>query len=502
VVKSVENSSMTVNRIAPPFPVSDTGQPWPSPIVVNFEVVERVVEADLQIDSNNDGNISDADDSIEQFSPGAIIQLTNDLGDPEYKQLNIKISPSSVEGSLLKIRASEGQEHIQLSASQGGSPLSLPHTFSDSDTFPKVLYVKGLSLGSSKLELLTTFGGSETVVDEVAVEIVEPISWTPLVKKAAIWEPARWDDTIIGAISGAGADYFHGILEKQGYIVDRHSDTTYGDSNVHGVTMANLKSLKDAGVVAIEAHGNEEYIEVVYTATEEEAEQWVGSSNLIYFDIYKRRENSWAVSVKDSWFRENLKEGLDANKALVFLNSCISNGGSLPTDVGGRTVFGWSGVCPNNSIHHAGSILNSMSNEKDYRTAKKAHDRIASVAPNYKINGNGYTALAPSPLKQYGEIEGGTGLGSIVFDSYMDSSRSASSAIVIQSGSGSLSSVNWGGNSTGKFSLHAQINGEGASGTLKAEADNCQSYSPNDNGGKKMDGDHARPNGDDTTWTY
>jgi len=46
VVKSVENSSMTVNRIAPPFPVSDTGQPWPSPIVVNFEVVERVVEVE------------------------------------------------------------------------------------------------------------------------------------------------------------------------------------------------------------------------------------------------------------------------------------------------------------------------------------------------------------------------------------------------------------------------------------------------------------------------
>jgi len=38
---------MTVNRIAPPFPVSDTGQPWPSPIVVNFEVVERVVEVEL-----------------------------------------------------------------------------------------------------------------------------------------------------------------------------------------------------------------------------------------------------------------------------------------------------------------------------------------------------------------------------------------------------------------------------------------------------------------------
>jgi len=53
VVKSVENSSMTVNRIAPPFPVSDTGQPWPNPIVVNFEVVERVVEVDKVEYKNN-----------------------------------------------------------------------------------------------------------------------------------------------------------------------------------------------------------------------------------------------------------------------------------------------------------------------------------------------------------------------------------------------------------------------------------------------------------------
>jgi len=50
VVKSVENSSMTVNRIAPPFPVSDTGQPWPSPIVVNFEVVERVIDVEVFVE--------------------------------------------------------------------------------------------------------------------------------------------------------------------------------------------------------------------------------------------------------------------------------------------------------------------------------------------------------------------------------------------------------------------------------------------------------------------
>jgi len=63
VVKSVENSSMTVNRIAPPFPVSDTGQPWPSPIVVNFEVVERVVEVELDfvLHSNTEKAVMDTD---------------------------------------------------------------------------------------------------------------------------------------------------------------------------------------------------------------------------------------------------------------------------------------------------------------------------------------------------------------------------------------------------------------------------------------------------------
>jgi len=63
VVKSVENSSMTVNRIAPPFPVSDTGQPWPNPIVVNFEVVERVVEVEVAYK----GTTTDIADS---FLPG------------------------------------------------------------------------------------------------------------------------------------------------------------------------------------------------------------------------------------------------------------------------------------------------------------------------------------------------------------------------------------------------------------------------------------------------
>jgi len=81
---------MTVNRIAPPFPVSDTGQPWPNPIVVNFEVVERVVGVNLMVDTNRDGSITDSDDQGEEnlvsytANTGALILPNLDDDDVEF----------------------------------------------------------------------------------------------------------------------------------------------------------------------------------------------------------------------------------------------------------------------------------------------------------------------------------------------------------------------------------------------------------------------------------
>jgi len=90
---------MTVNRIAPPFPVSDTGQPWPSPIVVNFEVVSTVIDVDLVPDYNRDGKITDIDrNQVTEQNPWRF-WINNDDDDGDFSDSDFPGSNYFQDGS-------------------------------------------------------------------------------------------------------------------------------------------------------------------------------------------------------------------------------------------------------------------------------------------------------------------------------------------------------------------------------------------------------------------
>jgi len=167
VVKSVENSSMTVNRIAPPFPVSDTGQPWPSPIVVNFEVVSTVVDMDLDIAHPATGELADANEE----SDGGYVALKRNNSTP-MTTLKLKTANPSSVGGKYKIQFGS-KINVWSDASKISQVSSNSTEFYTSTT--TTLYVEGITESSSlrdeEVVLKWVKDGSEKEVDKVKLTI-------------------------------------------------------------------------------------------------------------------------------------------------------------------------------------------------------------------------------------------------------------------------------------------------------------------------------------------
>jgi hypothetical protein len=108
------------------------------------EVHVTILKVDLDIDTNNDGTIDDADEIWEE-NPGGFLCVgnTNDL-----KEIQVKLEPAGLSGSLKLSAEADGAKIRVWEDKARTKEVSLPKTWTldgSAYTFPTTLYVEGVT---------------------------------------------------------------------------------------------------------------------------------------------------------------------------------------------------------------------------------------------------------------------------------------------------------------------------------------------------------------------
>jgi hypothetical protein len=285
--------------------------------------------------------------------------------------------------------------------------------------------------------------------------------------------------------------------------VTYYFDSNPTDDDCENCTLANLKSMANGGIVAVLTHGGTGVLEVARFASISAANAWKGSEVGM---TVSEGSNSVSVYANSAWFQNNWKTALDQNNAIVFLCVCYSADGydALALNVGGKTVFAShgdaDGILVNNALIKIIEFMNGTDSIK-HRNTTDAYAHTSEVfKETVKIMGDGLSTLCPSPQSVFplksSEIK--TGWGCILFDSYMDGSVPANTAVVPTSGA--IGTRSWGGSSNGVF--YIEFLHSGSSVSVEALGDKCRSWGQQ---GRPMDGDGVAPmpvDGQSKEWSW
>jgi hypothetical protein len=114
-----------------------------------------VSPVDLDVDSNNDGNITDADDPIETQQPGKLVRLNGNRAALELRALNF---PSATGTMTLDVVPGGTGSVTVWTIAAAGAQVVLPQNYAPGD-LPKTLYVEGANTGSVSLSLSSLLSG-------------------------------------------------------------------------------------------------------------------------------------------------------------------------------------------------------------------------------------------------------------------------------------------------------------------------------------------------------
>jgi Concanavalin A-like lectin/glucanases superfamily/Bacterial TSP3 repeat len=158
------------------------------------ECTVNILKVDLDVDSDNDGTIEEADDLLELNTPGKLVHLNHDddnkndtedrtensaavTGENDLQILRLALTPTLSVGELILSTVNGGSRvHVWKNATKGiaGDQISLPKTWVlGTDTVPSVLYVEGIDEGDVQLKLAYEMNSSELCCDEVKMGVVK-----------------------------------------------------------------------------------------------------------------------------------------------------------------------------------------------------------------------------------------------------------------------------------------------------------------------------------------
>jgi len=157
------------------------------------QITVHVVRLDLDIDSNNDGQINDADDPNEEDLPGCLVALNSDddnhngvpdcsdpndtspgLDEDDLATIELTFLPPSAEGEVT-LAAWAGGQCVRIWSTphkNAGTEVALPRTWEVSG-MPSSLYVEGVAPGSVKLQLVFTNRGNGVARDKVSLTVIK-----------------------------------------------------------------------------------------------------------------------------------------------------------------------------------------------------------------------------------------------------------------------------------------------------------------------------------------
>jgi hypothetical protein len=334
------------------------------------------------------------------------------------------------------------------------------------------------------------------------------IAWTPKGNSVYVWEPINDDNFSSAFIQDlCMLEAYQGWSYSTTNPVTWFFDSDPTDDNCETCTLLNLKAMVNGGIIAVLTHGETGVLEVVRFASESVANTWKGSEPNMYVIA---SSNSASVYATSAWFQNNWKNSLTQNNAIVFISACHAADGddSIASSVGGQTVFAPHGSPSGQEVDEDYKMIISLMNGTSF--PRKSYQRVAANA--YALTtepvkhlisyvGDGLSTLCPAPQNvfPFSSAEVKTGWGCILFDSYMNGSVSAGTAVIQKTGT--VGTRSWGSNLSGSFFIDFLYSGTSAS--VEALGDKCRSAGNVQ--GQPLDGDGIAPmsaDGQSKEWSW
>ena len=350
--------------------------------------------------------------------------------------------------------------------------------------------------------------------DVAGLVVSREIAWTPAGDKIYVWSPIAEDAFGNGFYNALTApDKYQGWSCSVINPVTKFFDPDPTDDDFGTCTLANLKAMANGGILFVQTHGQVGVLEIARCATETAANAWKGSEpNMDVMPGPIPETNYWSVLVYPKWFSNNWKPSLDQRKAIIFLEACYSADGypSIASGVGGKTALATHDEQYGPVVDEVfRGILGYMtgtstSAENEKRVAKNAYASLSSASKTMvKLadNGDGLSTLCPTPQSVFPTTteESKAKWGCILFDSYMDNSVSAVTAVVPITGT--IGTRSWKENGTGSFFIDFLHSGSGVS--VEAIGNKCRSAGGG--AGVPMDGNAVAPmptDGESKVWSW
>ncbi|MBI4646259.1 MAG: PKD domain-containing protein [Bacteroidia bacterium] len=338
-------------------------------------------------------------------------------------------------------------------------------------------------------------------------------AFTPYKRNAYAWIPYTYDDAF-SQFNEEITEVEDNIIGQDYYAIDRYIDNHVADPQYTYQTYdqlvgtchyINFIEMANGGFLYVLAHGNTNGILLTVLNTLDDANLWVQGDESFYF--LENTNFDWPdgsggflnpiyVFATPEWPLLHWQYQLTQNNAITILSVCDSYTSGWAQNCGGGAVFSYnSPTSQDDCIYNNEQLLGRMNGsihlfQNYHRKAGEAYNRMISTGQvsiydqsDFKITpDDANITLCPSPVdytKNAVSTEDGTGY--IEFDTWCNSTISATQTLTLQviSGNVTLSNFNW-VNPTGGKSNRIEYNWNG-DGNFQAKItvnyDKIRSYS-------------------------
>ena len=496
------------------------------------------VRVDLDVDSDNDLSMEDADgfeESIESFWPGKILCVNGEgfeAGRDYLAPMRMRTFPASVApGCQIRLDAVKGTncvivwEDESKTRRTGLSAAWLPSTPTLGE---RMLQVDGVETGRVQF-VMSYLGGDETPIcsNLVTMLIIPPISYAPgCSSNAVIW-------CSLPSLGTNDATEFIGNITNQGFnnVVWYLDSTGATDTDVGECTLSNYRNISNFGAVNIISHGGMDCHYPVYfewtDAGRTAASNWIAGE--LNMDV-EEWDDEFVVRVDKPWFSANWKNDLDANRALVMWSTCYS--ASLLDVCGGRWRTGYIlPTCGDECCDVNREFLGRLNGELSAATCRTAGEALEDRRDGYRqinwydyvdgsvrrhigsvlMEGNPWTTLCPSPLLHDSffpeHIPPGQKkiFGCLLLDTYINpgvAGDTLEKAALACSPDGQFSNFKWLRQATGEppYGIGFTVDVAPAAFKVESRHENLRNFGTG--GGRSADMDRIQPNETDNEWSF
>ncbi|MFO7789834.1 MAG: PKD domain-containing protein [Bacteroidales bacterium] len=312
-------------------------------------------------------------------------------------------------------------------------------------------------------------------------------------------------------------------VENQGYNYNPSNvftDEIPNDNDFGTCTYSNFISLRNAGLLYMASHGNQNGMVLIIASTEDGVYNWSqGNPDIVAVQETNTEPNNpwvgdmWLAVANSSWVTQNWSSDLQQNKTLSVLSCCYSNANGWVDACPGGICFGyneqthWGWLFDQGINYNNRNLFKRMNGEKDNASKREASDAYWAM-PDHKdgftYNSNTSITLCPSISEKYPAenvtVPSTVQSGHIKFDTWCDAGQTADNALDfdVQNGDIIVYEKSWEGSDDYSNQINFQWSGTDGEITVTVNPEYIRAY----NGGQRLDYDGVTPNAVQGSYTF